>query len=657
MYKMFNSKVLYVIPIIFLIIIVFRIIYSYHDIQQQAYNFAKTEADVLNAHAISNRNYYQKLFINKVLPLNKKTLMALPAYSSRPISKNFSQDNQFNVQLQTVSDRARNSLNSADKNELKAINYFKMNENEKKYFSDEDSEYYQYASVLKIEKKCLTCHGKRESAPKFIRDNYTQAYDYKIGEVRGIVSIKIPKETLRKYFFKSFLFSVVYDILIFLALFFAIFYLIRKSKKINEFLEFEVKSKTKELKKSLVIDRLTKLPNRLQLLEDIAVHDNSSSRHIALLNIDRFKDINDFYGHKFGDEVLIKVAQSIKKSCTNRSSGVYKLPSDEYALFTTMDISQENFEKLIIKIIKNIEQEHYIIENHSIIITLSCGLASNISGILTKADMALQVSKKNKKNLIIYDKSLDLTAQIQENLKSVKLLKHALEHDNLVPFYQPIYNVQEQKIEKYEALARIVRTDGDIILPFRFLDIAIKSKLYPNITKTIIKKSFEFFKDKNYEFSINLSIIDITNRDTVAFIINSLENYDATHRVVFEILESDKIGNYEELKEFIKSVKEFNCKIAIDDFGSGYSNFAHILELNIDYLKIDGSLVKYVTTDTNSRIITQTIISFAQSLGIKTIAEFVEDEISLNLLEDMGIDFIQGYYIGKPEPTLVKESK
>ena len=131
-----------------------------------------------------------------------------------------------------------------------------------------------------------------------------------------------------------------------------------------------------------------------------------------------------------------------------------------------------------------------------------------------------------------------------------------------------------------------------------------------------------------------------------------MEGFNNPSRIVFEILETEEIENYSELKDFIKKVKQFGCQIAIDDFGSGYSNFAHILELNIDYLKIDASLVKYISTDDNSKKITQTIINFAKDLGMKTIAEFVEDEVSLNMLESMGCDYIQGYYIGKPQKGL-----
>ena len=653
MNKIFRSRILYIIPIVFLIVILFRITHSYQTTKEEAYNFAKKEAEVLNSHAMAHRNYYQKLFLSKTLLLDEKTLPALPAFSSRPISETFSKDNPLNIKIHTVSDRARNLKNSANEDELQAIKHFIDNPNATKYFSDENSDFYQYASALRIEPACLKCHGTKESAPQFIQDRYPNAYDYKIGEVRGIMSIVIPKKSVNEYFFKHLFYAIIYDILLFLSLFIAIFYLIKKSQNLNDFLAFEVKSKTNQLKQTLVIDRLTNLPNRLQLLEDIKKTTKSKNRHLAILNIDRFKEINDFYGHDTGDGILVQTALTIEEECDCPNTTIYKLPSDEFAILTLDDISTDTFYVNINKVILVLQEKKHEIKNNTIFITLSCGIASNKKYIITKVDMALQLAKNDKKSIIVYDDSLDSSDTINKNIQGVSLLKEAIKSDTITPYFQPIYNVKTKKIEKYEALVRIITDDKTVITPFVFLDIAIKSKLYPSITRNMIRKSFNFFRDTEHEFSINISINDVINSNTTDFIIKSLMDFEKPQRVVFEILESEKVGNYEELKSFITKVKKFGCKIAIDDFGSGYSNFSHILELDVDYLKIDGSLVKNVTTDANARKITRTIIRFASSLDIQTIAEFVEDEASLNMLEEMGVDFVQGYYIGKPKESLV----
>ena len=651
MSKIFNRKILYLIPIFFLIIILLRVAFMYSDIKERKYAFALNEAEVLNNYALTHRTYYQQLFLNKTIPLNEKTLAALPAFSSHSISKEFSKENQLNIIIRTVSDRARNPKNRADRGELKAIKYFSNNLDKTQYFSDKESKYYQFAHALRIEKKCLECHGKRENAPLFIQKKYQNAYGYKLNEVRGIQSIKLPKEDVDSYFIKSFIYSIFYDLFLFITLFIAIFILVKKSKKLNEYLEREIYSKTKELKNLLLIDDLTKLPNRLQLLEDIS-ESESKIMHLALLNVDSFKDINDFYGHETGDTVLKEIVKIVKTICEKSKCFLYKLPSDEFAIFTTKNITNKEFYKIIQDILNQLQDKQLETQEHSIYISLSTGISSQNSSLLATADMALKLSKKSMNNIVVYSKNIDNIKNIDDNIKGVSLIKNAIAQDRIVPFFQPIYNVRTQKIEKYEALVRIIQEDGTVLTPFHFLNIAIKSKLYPNITKIMIKKSFAFFIDKDYVFSINLSIEDIINKDTHSFILAELRRFPEPKRVVFEILEDDKIDNYKELQKFIKTIKKFGCKFAIDDFGSGYSNFAHVLELNVDYLKIDASLVKFITTDNNSRVITKTIINFASTLGLKTIAEFVEDRDSLEMLKKMGIDYIQGYYIGKPSIEL-----
>ena len=649
-----NDRILKTVPVIFLIVILLKITYSYFEAKEREYEFAKKEAEVLNSYAMESRLYYQKLFLNGSLELNEKTLPALPAFSSPIISENFSKNNPLNITVKTVSDRARNPKNKADKDELKAIEFFKNNRSESTYFSNENGKLYQYATVLKVEDACLRCHGAREAAPLHIQNLYENAYDYKIDEVRGIISIQIPTQNLNKYFYEDFFRSALFDSALFLLLFLSVLYLIRQSKKISVALEEKVEEKTKELKDSFLYDRLTRLPNRLKLIEDIEQNSSAKSFHLALINIDAFKDINDLYGYEIGDEILIQVSKRVRDYCKEFNS-VYKLPNDEFAVFTTMSISDEEFFATIKKMLNAISETKFDVSDQSMFITFSCGIASNQDSLLIKTNTALQIAKKHSRNIVIYNDSLDAKEQIIKNMDALLVLKDAIKYDQITPYFQPIYNTRTKKIDKYESLARIVTNSGEVITPFVFLDIAVKSKLYPEITKAIITKSFEFFRDKEMEFSINLSIVDIQSKEIMRFIFNKLQEFRQPQRVVFEILETDRIENYEEIKNFIKDVKKYGCKVAIDDFGSGYSNFSHILELNVDYLKIDSSLVKFVTTDENSRVVVKTIINFASNLGLKTIAEFVEDKDSLVLLEKMGVDFIQGYYIGKPSSSLNRD--
>ena len=414
-----------------------------------------------------------------------------------------------------------------------------------------------------------------------------------------------------------------------------------------------VESKEK-LEKSFVTDKLTNLPNRNQLLSDIKVIDHEESANLALLNIDSFKDLNDFYGYEVADSILLQVALSLQKLVFSRNLHVYKLPSDEFAIFDKECLSGADFIENVKSIVLQLVEMKFETLNQSIGINFSVGITVESDGILTKADMALHNAKKNNKDFVVYTQELNTESKISDNIKKVTLLKNSLNNDQIVPYFQPIYNLKSKKIEKYECLARIVDDRGFVIPPLHFLNVAIKSKLYPQLTRMIVTKSFEFFKDKEYEFSINISMEDIKTHEVVEFIIDSLKTFHNPSRVVFEILETEEIQNYDVMKKFIQKVKEYGCKIAIDDFGSGYSNFVHILELQVDYLKIDASLVKNITHCKQSEIITKTIIDFANALDMKTIAEFVEDQKSLEMLEIMGANYIQGYYIGKPRAHLIE---
>jgi len=652
MRSLFNRRVLNLIPVIFLIIILLKVTYSYNNLSHKEREFAKKEAEVLSSYSLAHRDYYQKLFIDKTIPLTKKTIKALPAYSNGIISQKFSQNNSLDITVRTVSDRVRNPLNIADKEEMKAIEFFKNNSDAKYYFNDKNRKYYQYASPLKIEQKCLTCHERRSEAPPFIREKYDTAYDYKLNDIRGVLSIKIPKKQVENYLYANFIEVTLFDIVLFFALYLGIIYLTKKSKLMNKLLEEEIQKKSNELKATYIVDKLTKLPNRQQLIEDIKQNSYKKTSHLALLNIDSFKDINDFYGYHSGDKILKTIAKILVNECLCEDAKIYKLPSDEFAIFSLKDIEEELFIQKIEKLIEIIHKHEFIVQNNTIYIIISCGISGKREELMITADIALQKAKARNKPLVIYNEKLNITEKILQNTKNITILKDAIEHNLIVPFYQPIYNIKNHTIEKYECLARIVQKDGTIIPPYQFMETAIKSKLYLHITKSMLNKSFDFFREKEYEFSINLSIIDIINHEMQEFIIEKLKKFPEPERIVFEILENEKLGNYESVKKFISNIKKFGCKFAIDDFGSGYSNFSHVYELNIDYIKIDASLVKDIATDDTSRIITKSIISFASNLGLKTIAEYVEDIESFEMLEEMGVDYIQGYYIGKPMPTI-----
>ena len=406
----------------------------------------------------------------------------------------------------------------------------------------------------------------------------------------------------------------------------------------------------KEMQQLLYIDNLTQLPNRAKLINDIK-DDNIGITSLGILDINSFKEVNDFFGYKIGDTILSKVVSTIENIIHRSHSKIllYKFSADVYCL-ANISLSDANFEEIIVYILGAIESEIFVVEEHEIDIRATAGITfSQKNNKLITANIALQVAKKNNKDYIVFYEALDNFKEYQNNMIWTKKLKQALDKDNIIVYFQPLVNNTTMNVDKYECLVRMIDEDK-VIAPFFFLEVSKKANQYRNITKIVIEKSFKEFENLPFEFSINISYEDIEDKNFLNFIKYKLEKYDVAKRVVWEILEDESVKSYDVLFEFIKEVKALGCKVAIDDFGSGYSNFEHLLKMDVDYLKIDASLVKYVANDENSYKVVKTIVDFAKSLNLKTIAEYVENEEIFNITKELGVDFSQGYHFSAPLP-------
>jgi EAL domain-containing protein (putative c-di-GMP-specific phosphodiesterase class I) len=321
-------------------------------------------------------------------------------------------------------------------------------------------------------------------------------------------------------------------------------------------------------------------------------------------------------------------------------------------IITNTKDCQESIIEVIKNIIESVYKKVFIYELYEIDIRITAGISfSNKNNKLITADIALQSAKKDHKDFIVFYDELDKFREYEKNMLWTKKLKSAFNNDRIQVYFQPIVNNKTLKVDKYECLVRLIDEDGKVVAPYFFLDISKKSNQYTKLTKIVLQKSFQEFENLPFEFSVNISYEDIENPDFLDFIKKLLKKYNVSNRVVFEILEDSSIKNYNLLISFIEDVKSLGCKVAIDDFGSGYSNFEHLLKMNIDYLKIDASLIKNIAIDENSYKITKTIIEFAKNLNLKTIAEYVENEKVFDIIKDLGADYSQGYFFSPPVST------
>jgi EAL domain-containing protein (putative c-di-GMP-specific phosphodiesterase class I) len=278
---------------------------------------------------------------------------------------------------------------------------------------------------------------------------------------------------------------------------------------------------------------------------------------------------------------------------------------------------------------------------------MTCGVANGKNALLEKADIALNFAKTKKLSFAIYnEKNLEMNIH-QQNIHWRQKILDAIAQDAIVPYFQKIMNTKDVQTEKYECLMRLV--DGDkVFSPYLFLEVAKETRLYHQLTRIMIVKCFEFFSHTKASFSLNISLLDIENPKTVAFLEEYIVRYAMGERLILELLESEDIMVSHQFLPFVDKMKALGVRFALDDFGSGYSNFSFVLKIAPSYLKIDGSLIKNIIEDKNSYNIVQAIVAFAKEINAEVIAEYVENEQQVKVLQACGVYLLQGYYFSIP---------
>lgn len=410
-------------------------------------------------------------------------------------------------------------------------------------------------------------------------------------------------------------------------------------------LEDENQQKTKQLFEQIYTDELTQIANRNALFRDLQENENS---FLVIFNIKSFKQINDVFGFDAGNSILQQISLLFTEITKEDSYKLYRIGSDEFVVLSGEKTTKDDFEIFVIKAIRTIEENNYYFEENKmdLVINLYAGISFGKNRKLEKADTALNIAKAQRKDYIIYTERKDTKDEQYKNLQMINQIRIALENDNIFPFYQAIVDSEGNK-NKYEALIRM-KNGSEILSPFAFLEISQKTKYYEQITRNVIIKTMRLFHERFEKVSINLTADDILNEQTLRLIDSELKKFSDPSRIIFEIVESESIYNVKEITEFIEKVKLSGAKIAIDDFGTGYSNFSYMMQIKPDYLKIDGSIIRNIDKDKNAAKIVKTIVTFANELGIKTIAEFVHSQEVFEVCKELGVDEFQGYYFSEP---------
>lgn len=403
------------------------------------------------------------------------------------------------------------------------------------------------------------------------------------------------------------------------------------------------------LKNQLYSDELTKLRSRVCLLEDIKKAHNPS---VILIDINSFRTINELYGIEVGNEVLVVFSTMLEAFARTTDFAVYRTAGDEFVLFKDTQEGDDICGNFLSSLFEMAEKTpiHVSLLGEALYLDISVGASCEKDNPLATANIALHYAKERYKPYCIYDNEIDAFKEILYGAKWKKKIRIGIQEDAFLPFFQPIVD-KHKTVVKYEALMRFAELNGETsyVAPFHFLDIAIKTRYYGEISQMTLLKSLHVCAVQKITVSLNLNYHDILNEPLKELLKQTISEKKIAKRVIFEIVESENIQDYKILKAFIEEFKLLGVRFAIDDFGTGFSNFSHIFELTPDFIKIDGSLIKNIDTDKKSYELVKAIVFFCKQLDIQTVAEFVHSKEVFEVALSLGIDFFQGYYFGKPK--------
>lgn len=401
-----------------------------------------------------------------------------------------------------------------------------------------------------------------------------------------------------------------------------------------------------ELLQEARFDRVTGLPTRVDLLSDLK---RVGSQCLAVLDIRKFRSYADFYGLEFGDELLREFSAWASAFLKTKHINIYRMYSDKFALIPDFRMIPNLFEDHLLSFYQALLAVKLEVGNSDIALDIAIGMGVGRNKQLQLAESALSKAKaiySGYKIEVVYEREF-----LHENkINWIPKIQSALVDHRFINYYQPIKSTKKDKPSYYEALVRL-RDNNKDLTPGLFLDKAKTTRYYCEITRSVIEQAVLASEQYQVAISVNLSIEDILNEETVSFIHYVLAEHKKA-QLIFEITETESTEDFTKVQVFAKEVRRLGGQIAIDDFGVGYSNFSRLISLRPDYLKIDGSIVQNVLHDPTSASILNGLISICKELSIPIVAEFVENEDVNGYLCDQQIEYLQGYYIGKPAPEV-----
>lgn len=411
-------------------------------------------------------------------------------------------------------------------------------------------------------------------------------------------------------------------------------------------------------------DSLTGLANRYFFLQELDRVTSRASRglhsDVALLYIDmdNFKYVNDTMGHMAGDKLLIEVSGMLKRRSRDTDL-IARIGGDEFAVIL-YDVNQEEALRAADSFRDKLQDYHFSFEGKLADVGCSVGIAMVEQGVskdelLARADLSCNAAKRGGRNKVHMYSDIDKQNldSISDDMGWVRRIKDAVRNDRFIFVLQPIMRAGSHEISRCEVLLRMLDDNGKFIMPSGFIPPAERFSLMPDIDRWVVNHAMDYLASEEsgeFNLSINLSAASFDNSGLIDFIIDkiALTGVDPT-RMIFEITETVAMADLELTASFMEQLRKLGCRTALDDFGVGYSSFAYLKDLPVDYVKIDGSFVRDIDVNELNKAIVKSMNDVAQAMGKLTVAEFVETESIMHMLEMIGVDYLQGYHIGRPE--------
>lgn len=439
-------------------------------------------------------------------------------------------------------------------------------------------------------------------------------------------------------------------------------YFLSQAQDVTERRRFEI-----ELRYMADHDPLTGLLNRRAFQRELECHVAHVDRYgpsgaVILLDIDHFKNVNDTLGHGTGDELIGKVAQALRQRMRTNDA-IARLGGDEFAILLC-DATRETATSVAHDVLDAVRSQRVSSPSGRLrLVSASIGIAlfegPQLTGedVLVNADLAMYEAKAaGRDRVVCFTPPEDAGFRVEARLSWIDTIRDALAEDRFVLQAQPIVDLTTGEMSQYELLLRLRNPLGELISPGVFLPVAERYNLIGEIDRWVVGRAIDMLgaerrRDRRLTVEVNISGSSTGDPDLLALIEERLPANDVDpSQVIFEITETTAVANIPRAQEFAARLAALGCRFALDDFGSAFASFYYLKHLPFDYLKIDGEFIRSCADDRTDRLVIQAVVDIARGLGKKTVAEMVEDQHTMDLLRDMGVDYAQGFHLGRPAP-------